>query len=172
MISPSDFNHPRRPATGGYTLIECLVYIVVLLSILAVGFGALNRIWTVSAQIRRESDDLRAVLNAGERWREDIRQSTGAIRSEREGENQVLIVRAGATNEVQWAFDGGRVLRREGSDSTWVPLLSRVRRSRAGEEVRHDIPTWRWDVEFEPVSKKARFQRAFSFVAVARPPQR
>lgn len=161
----------RRSALG-YSLVEALVYIAVLATILGVGFAAVNRIWSISAQIRRESDDLRAVLATGERWRDDIRQSQGAIRSEREGEYQVLIVSRGATNEVQWAFDGSRVLRREGADAPWSPMLSRVRHAEARAELRHDIPTWRWDVEFEPVSRKARFQRAFSFVAVARPLQR
>lgn len=160
---------PRRP-TAGFTLVEMLTYIVVLAAILGVGGNALNRLWTVSGHIRREADDLRATLAAGERWRDDVRHSAGGISSEGSGTTQVLTLHPKAGAEVQWAFVEGVMLRRVGATNGWAPVLKQVRESAIREDTRGTIKAWRWDLELEPLSKKSRFRRQLSFLAVPNEP--
>lgn len=154
----------RQPA--GFTLIEMLTYVVVLAAVLGVGGGALNRLWSASGHIRREADDLRASLAAGELWRADVRGSAGEITSEGSGANLVLTLHLTAGGTVHWAFVEGSVVRRVGATNEWVLVLRQVRDSAIREDSRGAIRAWRWDLELEPVSKKSRFRRQLSFLAV------
>lgn len=153
----------------GISLVEMMVYIAVLAVIMGIGFSAVVRLWSVSRQMRVESDDLRAVLATGDRWREDIRGSGGRIVLKTEGDSHVLEVHPGTTNELQWAFFDGKVLRRTGTNAAWATQLTRIRSSSVRPEQRDDMPTWRWDLEFEPATARSRFHRTFSFVAVPQP---
>lgn len=152
--------------TAGFTLVEMLTYIVVLAAILGVGGGALNRLWSASGHIRREADDLRASLAAGELWRADVRGSAGAITTEGSGANQVLTLQPPTGETVYWAFVEGTVLRRVGTTNEWVAVLRQVRESAVREDSRGPVRAWRWDLELEPVSKKSHFRRQLSFLAV------
>lgn len=154
----------RYPA--GFTLLEMLTYIAVLAAILGVGGAALSRLWTASGHLRRETDDLRALLAAGERWREDVRGSAGAITSEVAGATQVVRLQPPQGAEIQWAFAEGAMLRRVGGTNDWTPLVRHVRASVIRPESRGDVRAWCWDVELEPIARTSRFQRQISFLAV------
>ncbi len=158
-----------RPVRRGFTLIEALVYITVLAAILGLGYTTLARLWTSSGYIRRESDDLRAVLATGERWREDTRRTAVRISNETANQEHVLTLQPPDGSPISWAFHRGRILRRTGATNDWMELLDRVRSSTVTEESRGVVNAWRWDLELEPVSKKSRFRRQFSFLAVPNP---
>lgn len=155
-----------RRRSAGFTLLEMLTYIAVLAAILGVGGAALSRLWTASGHLRRETDDLRALLAAGERWREDVRGSAGAITSETFGTAQVVRLQPPQGAEIQWAFAEGAMLRRVGGTNDWTPLVRHVRASVIRPEPRGDIRAWCWDVELEPITRTSRFQRQISFFAV------
>ncbi len=162
--------HPPR-ARCGFTLLEILTYIAVLAAVLGVGGAALGRLWTASGHLRREADDLKALLAAGERWREDIRRSAGAITADPTGADPVIHLRWQPDTEAQWTCVEGTVMRRAGENGDWVPLVRRVRSSRMLPEPRGAVQAWRWDVELEPVSPKAKFRRQLTFLAVPTAPK-
>jgi Tfp pilus assembly protein PilE len=60
-------------STRGYTLIECITYIAVLLLLLNAAFASYYRCELNAANLRRNADDILRALHAGERWRADIR---------------------------------------------------------------------------------------------------
>jgi type II secretory pathway component PulJ len=151
-----------------FTLVELMVYLGVLASVLLIAYTTLDKLWTASAKVRLQADDLRAVLAAGELWRRDIRSEGARVEVESEGGEQVVKILGPGTNEVLWAYQGGAILRRSGTSNSWTQLVRRVRHSSMASDPRDEIPAWRWDLELDPASKQTRFQRLYSFVSVAR----
>ncbi len=156
----------RRPGIRGVTILEMMVSIAVLTIVMAVGGVAMARLWTVTGQMRREADELQSVLAAGERWREDIRSATGAILTEAEDGIAVIRIPAKDRREVQWASLPGAVVRRDHPDAPWTTVCRRIRGSTIQLERRGAVAAWRWDLELEPMTKRSRFVRAFTFLAV------
>lgn len=160
---------PRRRTSprAGYSLVELMIYLVVLLAILGVGGNALGRLWTASFHLRRQTDDLRSALAAGERWREDIRHTAGSIREDRAGNDLVLALPQGDGTVVQWAFAGAQVQRRSSPTNSWTRLLGNVKASTVQTDPRNGVAAWRWELELAPLTAKSRFERRFAFLAVA-----
>lgn len=153
------------PHEGGYLLIECLVYISVLLILLNVGYSAFYRCIENSVALRRNADDIVNALNAGERWRTDLRTANGTIRFEVLAEKRILHL-PGARGEVAYQFSTNAVLRRVG-DGPWVRLLAGVKSSSMESDPRPNVVAWRWELELKPRSKKmGRVRPLFTFVAV------
>ncbi len=152
-------------------LVECLVYISVLLVILAVAGVAYNRVLDHTWNLRRAAADIARALDAGERWRADVRQATAAPRLVQEGEIQTLHLPRRDV-EIVYRFDGSNVLRRAGVDAAWRPALRNVKSARFVEEPRQQVKTWRWEFELATGRRPARVPPLFTFTAVAPTPPR
>src|ERR1700690_441955 len=100
----------RERDQAGYLLIECLVYLSVIVVILGLGTGAFYVCWDHSKALHYATDDINAALHAGERWRADIRNATGQItvKTTAEGEQLRIPGRAGG---IIYSFSGGEVRR-------------------------------------------------------------
>ena len=150
------------------TLIECLVYISVLGVILAVAGVVYARVLDHTRQLRRVAGDIARALDAGERWRADVRAATAAPRLVEEGALQALhLPQSGA--EVVYFFDGSNVVRRVGTDGTWQPFLPRVRAARFVADPRAQVNAWRWDLELAPGPRAPRVPPLFTFTAALQP---
>src|ERR1019366_9413701 len=106
---------PRLPITrvgarAGYLLIECLVYLSVIVVILGLALGAFYVCWDYSKALHYATDDITAALHAGERWRADIRSATGKIVVETTPDGERLRIPQG-TNEPIYNFSAGEVRR-------------------------------------------------------------
>ena len=100
----------RARAQAGYLLIECLVYLSVIVVILGLGTGAFYVCWDHSKALHFATDDINAALHAGERWRADIRNATGKITVETTADGeQVRIPRE--AGGIIYTFSGGEVRR-------------------------------------------------------------
>ena len=75
QMKPRASIYPAR-TQAGYLLIECLVYMSVLVVVLGLGLGAFYVCWDYSKALHYATDDITAALHAGERWRADIRSAT------------------------------------------------------------------------------------------------
>ncbi len=62
------------------SLLECLVYVAVLFVIFAVAGPAHVRVLDHTRQMRRVAADIARALDAGERWRADVRAATAPPR--------------------------------------------------------------------------------------------
>ena len=89
----------RGQAPAGYLLIECLVYMSVIVVVIGLGFGAFYVCWDRSKALYYATDDINAALHAGERWRADIRSATGKIAVEATAEGERLRIPRG-TGEI------------------------------------------------------------------------
>ena len=157
---------PPRAGNGAYLLAELLVYMTVLLIIVAVGYAAMFRCWDASAALRRNTRDISSAVQAGERWRDDVRGATGQIRLETNSLDQVLYLPHNG-NEIAYLFSTNTVLRRIGTN-TWTPLLENVQSSSIHPDRRQHVTAWQWDLELQTRAKKnlTRIKPLFTFVAV------
>jgi len=113
-------------------LIDCLAYIALLALILTMAFAAFYRANDYSRDLSRNAADIARTLQAGERWRADVRSSTQPPRLETIGNESLLRLASGA-GEVTYAFRGGGIFRQALPNTNWVELLPRAASSRMFE---------------------------------------
>ena len=161
---------PRPSTLGpqlGIALVDCLAYIGLLAVILTMAFAAFYRATEHSRDLSRNAAEIARALQAGERWRADVRASARPPQLETVGEESQLRLASGA-GEVTYTFRAGGVLRQALPNTNWVELLPRAAGSRMFEERRQHVAVWHWEVELKGGQKVARVRPLFSFQAVAR----
>lgn len=155
---------------SGYTIIEMGVYMAVLLVLLSAGYAAMYRCMDRSVALRRNADSLASALQAGERWRDDMRAANGPIQT---GKEPASLRIPTARGEIVYHFETNVVFRLAPS-SVPVQLLSGVKESRMQPDPRQRVTAWRWDVELQRVKKDTsntnHFQPLFTFIAVPNVP--
>lgn len=151
----------------GYLLTEVLVYIGLLLVVLAVGYQAMYRCVDASVVLRRNADDISRALNAGERWRADVRSATASAALETSAEGPILHL-MGRNHRVDYRFNEEALFRRLNA-GPWVRVLDKVRASSFQAEARPGVAGWRWELELQPRAKASvkasRIRPLFTFLA-------
>ncbi len=155
----------RQPrGAGGFSLIECLVYIG--LFAVVVGFGTIifYQCWDDSKALRRNADDIVRVLHAGDQWRSDVRAATGPVQlADADGAEKLHIPVSGG--EIVYTFSNGELHRQAGDvDRLW---LANVKTSQMQSDARPAVAAWRWELELKTVKRTARFRPLFTFETVA-----
>src|SRR5688572_31432259 len=64
---------------AGFSLMECLAYLAVFFVVLGVAFAAYYRMDEQSRGLTRNSAEIVRAMQAGERWRADVRAATNAV---------------------------------------------------------------------------------------------
>jgi len=136
-----------RRRQAGILLGECLVYMSVWSVLIGLSFAAFYRALDNATRLRRGAADIARVLQAGERWREDIRQATGPSKfvSAKGTVEQALHVPQ-VSGEVVYYFTGTNVLRRASANAAWVETLGGVKASRLNKDLRQGVVVWRWEM--------------------------
>ena len=139
----------RRRGCRATQLLECIVYIGVLLVIINSSGLALFRVLDHLRAVRHQSDQVTAVLSLGERWRAEVRAAGpgGALIETNEACELHLPTTSGM---VAYVSRGGRLLRRGEPDAAWRTVLSAVTSSRFVREQRDGVVAWRWELELAP----------------------
>jgi hypothetical protein len=151
-------------------LIDCMVYIALLLVLLALAFMTFYKTFDAAKALNRNAADITRALIAGERWRADVRATTAPPRVEQTG-GAVVLHLPRANGEILYAFREGAVLRRQTTDpkADWEPLLSEVKGSRMLADPRRRVKAWRWELELAPAREARRVKPQFTFQAVPGP---
>jgi hypothetical protein len=156
----------RAPSSRrGALLIECLIYIAVIAVVLGMAFSVLRVGTDNYVGLRRNADDITRVLRAGERWRQDIRRATGAVRFA-EDEHGPYVIIPQAAGEVAYQYGAGSVWRFASPEHPAEELVPRVRRSVMASDARSVVTGYRWLLELEPNRKGPRVKPRFAFLAV------
>ena len=155
---------PNREA--GVSLIECLVYIAILLVMLGIAFTAFTQLHRQSSYLRRNTEDIARALKAGEQWRAEIRRAAAVDIVEGEGVPIIRLKDGG--REILFAHQEEQVWRRELPDGYWKPFLKGVRNSEMRAERGEHVTAWVWEVELVAGQKTVRLPPLFSFMAVPR----
>lgn len=157
----------QRADGRGFTLIETLVYISVLFIILELAFVAMYRSMDASTGLRRNASDITRALDAGERWREDVRGATQPLRLEHMGDNESVLHIPQTHGEVAYRFSSNSVARQAGHGE-WFPLLNNVQASNFIADPREKVAAWRWELELRHYRKSLTQMRPlFTFISVA-----
>jgi len=160
-------NRARKNCRGGFTLIETLVYMSMLFVILGMGYLAMYKSMDASTGLRRNATDITRAVEAGEHWREDVRDATQPIRLEPVGENETVLHIPQAQAEVTYLYSSNSISRRVGQGD-WFPVLEHVKTAQFVADQRQKVSAWRWELELEHYRKSTtRTRPLFTFVAVA-----
>ncbi len=152
---------------AGILLLEALLYIGLFAVVITIAITAYHRFSFQSQRLQQNASDISRVLQAGERWRADIRGATvEPIPQENEPARSVRI--RGASGEIVYIFREGRILRRIGSGPETV-LLEHVKTSRMEPVRLKHVTSWQWQLELKGRDKKSRVRPLFHFQAVPKP---
>lgn len=154
----------RHSSRSGILLVECMIYISALAVLLAVAATAFYQFQMQSLHLQRNAHDIARTLQAGERWRADVRASEAAELLPGE-QGPVLRLDCG-TNEVRYGYSDGVVWRKKSVNAEWTPLLFEVKNSTMELESRTWAAVWHWNVELKTAQKAIRQRPLFSFLAV------
>ena len=164
-VSPNGIRRNAR-STSAYTLIEMLVYMAMLAVLFTLGYAAMYKSMDASTGLRRNANDITQALNAGERWREDVRAATQAIRLDSTTNEESLLHIPQPKAEVMYRFASNCVSRRVGTGE-WSPALEHVNASAFISDPRQKVVAWKWEVELQPYRKSlTRLHPLFTFLAV------
>jgi type II secretory pathway component PulJ len=149
----------------GMLLMECLVYMALLVVVLNLAVAAYNRCAENSKRLNQNVDDVVRALQAGERWRDDIRAAMAIDSSE----DSLRLVQSNAT--VDYMFDGHAVWRRANAGAPLARFLPAVKWSRMEKDARREVTAWSWRVELLTRGAPERYRPFFTFEAVPSGPQ-
>jgi hypothetical protein len=150
--------------TGGYAILEALVYAFAGAVLVGVALAALYYCVGSSLAFRRNVDDISQTLLAGERWRSEVRTAGGRIKFAQEGDDQLFILTK-PEQQVTYRFATNAVWRRLDAGN-WVCALTNVKSSLMAAELRSGVNAWRWELELMPRAKRpGKVRPLFTFLA-------
>jgi hypothetical protein len=144
----------------GMFLIECVVYMALLFVVLELAYAAYYRCEESSKHLGQNVDDVVRALQAGERWRDDIRAATAITSS---GDSLQLVQTNGT---IDYVVKGNTVWRRAKTGGPLTQFLPRVKRSIMENDVRQEVTAWCWKLELLSPRSSAHFRPFFTFEAV------
>ena len=153
----------RKPS--GFGLVECLVYMAVFFVVLGVAFAAYYQMDEQARGFTRNSAEIIRAMQAGERWRADVRAATNVVQF---GENQELQLTA-RDGDVSYFFHDGAVWRQGVKEKHAVPVLENVQVSAMKPDERKQVQAWKWEVELQTKRTNATVRPLFTFLAVPAP---
>jgi hypothetical protein len=138
---------PIRRSVAGIMLIECLVYIGLLAVLLGLAFLAFYTVSDYSRHLSQNAADIARALNAGERWRKDVRSATATPQLV-ESAGETVLHLPQSRGEIQYTFLDGTVYRRstEKTNENWHLLLEGVKSSKMQMKKYSLVSAWRWEV--------------------------
>lgn len=156
---------PRTKFQAGFSLVEVLVYMTVMVVVVGIGYAALYRSMDTSNALRRNGEDIANALRTGENWRADVRATRGQIQQTTTDDGQIISLPR-SRGKVSYRFAEHTVFRRVGTNP-WTPVLKNVEASAFVSEARTNVTVWRWELELQTRAKKlTRLRPLFTFLAV------
>ena len=152
----------QKAEVAAFSLLECLVYIAIFFIVLSVALGAYFRMDEQSRGFARNSADIVRAMQAGERWRADVRSATNATRFAADQELR-LTTRSG---EVNYYFRDGTIWRQGTNEPHATPFLLNVKASAMEADTRPTVKAWRWEIELQTKRTNATVRPLFTFLAV------
>jgi hypothetical protein len=155
----------RLPA--GFMLVDCLAYIGLLAVLLTMAYLAFYRVSDHSRHLGQNAADIARALNAGERWRKDLRSAVGSPVLVESAQETVLHLPQ-LKGEVLYAYRDGGIYRRATArtNENWGLLLAGVKTSSMRQQKYSQVSAWRWELELGATQKVARVKPLFTFQAV------
>jgi hypothetical protein len=151
---------PPRRSQQGLLLVECMVYIALVMLITGIGVSLFTRTLSFQREIERNSNDIVQTLKVGEQWRMDIRKAVRPIMVE----NHRLKIPQ-VNSRVTYDWSNGSLWRIEFDDPPQL-LLRGVKASEFIKNEREHVAAWRWEIELDRNRGKMNVKPLFTFGAV------
>lgn len=153
-------------SAGGFLMVDCLIYIVVWSVIVGLAFSSFYRCLSSSRDLSRNANDVVRALQAGERWRDDIRAATGPPRLVTENDAVAFEIPTPSSLTV-YIFEKDSIWRKADLAAPWQKVLAGVKSSRMERSPRKKVVAWSWEVELQTKKQQVRVRPLFNFVAVS-----
>jgi len=157
--------HFRRQAERGIMLVEAIVYLAVLMLIFGLAIVLLHRSVAHNAALTRQAEAIVRAVQAGERWRADVRLAAAPLRMETINDFTLNYIPQ-ADMEVAYGFGEQNVWRCTSINTNWAPVLTGVKAARTIQHTNHGVVGYRWEIELAAFQKTARLKPLFTFQAV------
>jgi Tfp pilus assembly protein FimT len=154
--------HRRAAAAPGFTLLEVLVYLAVLVVVVGCATMTCFECLHSATSIRQSADDVARALDLGERWRSDIRGATGPVQVTGAGAAEECRVPMQA-GEVVYTFANGEIRRQAGPSAPNELWLANVKSSQIQSETRGHVLAWRWELELKSKRRDVKLRPLFTF---------
>jgi len=146
--------------SSGYLLLEALVFMALMVVILGLACSAYWRCADNSKRLQQNADDILAAVQAGERWRDDIRLTQDAV----PGPHGLSLTQSGDT--IEYRFEQDSIWRRSARAGRTICLLSKIKTSDMRPDPRRQVRAWRWEVELQARKAPPYLRPLFTFEAV------
>lgn len=150
----------------GIMLVEVIVYGALFIVIAGFATAAFYRALEFSRSLRGNAQDIAQALQAGERWRSEVRGATGPVRLVEDGPARAFVIPRGGDQTV-YIVQGPALLRSLGTNAPWVRVLYNVQNSTFNRQERGGVVSWRWELELATKTKQVKVRPLFTFQAVA-----
>lgn len=147
---------------SGIMLVEALVYLAIFGMVSGICLVTFHHFQQQSRHLRLAAEDVSQAVDAGERWRQAIREAVD-VPVNLEGETGVEIVTKQGRTRF-WLEEGN--LWRLRPDGTRDVLLGDVAESRMFSETREYVTVWHWEVTLQTRNPHPSIRPKFSFLAV------
>jgi Tfp pilus assembly protein PilE len=156
-------NNAHCPAAG-IALVECLMYIALFSVLTAMAYSAYFRFQSQSHRLQQNAENIVEALQAGERWRDDIRHAIAQVRIEKNKSAEVLRIPQ-QNGEVTYIFQNNTVKRQRKGQGP-VSVLKNLKSSAVQPDQRQQVTAWRWEIELQSNEKNLKVRPFFCFQAV------
>jgi hypothetical protein len=157
----------RRAA--GIMLTECLVYLAVFAVLTGIGMAAFYFCWNHTRAVIYATEDIAAALRAGERWRADVRATTGKISIESTAAGEVVRLPEPG-KEIIYRFAAGELRREIPALKISQVLLPKIEASQMLADARGPVQAWRWELQLTERRKENHLPLRFTFEAAQTKP--
>jgi competence protein ComGF len=157
--------HRSHGFDRGILLLECLVYMALLVATTAVVFSMVFRFWGGTKRLQQDADDIVRTMHLGEQWRADVRAALKPVELTQNESNQTSRVTLPG-GEVTYSFLHGEIRREVGGaqNQTW---LSHVKTSEMRSDKRQGINVYRWELELISGKNNPHLHPLFFFEAAS-----
>jgi len=147
-------------------LIELLVYMALFVVVAEFATMTFYHCLDDTSALRRGTEDIARALDAGERWRADVRGASGTVRLTVANETEECRIPA-RSGEITYTFANGEIHRQTGATTPGTVLLSNVKSSQMQSDARAGVAAWRWELELKPGRGESRMRPLFTFECAA-----
>ena len=159
---------PAFSIQSGYLLLECIVYMTVVVVVMAVAMKGFYHCWNDNKALGRNADDIIRAVPAGEQWRADLRAATEPLQSSRAGDGEQLRILS-AKGPIVYACAHGSLSRQTTSPAISNLLFTNIHSSVMQGDSARRVAAWTWELELNPTRKDAKVCPRFTFETVAGP---
>jgi len=156
-----------RSRRRGALILEVIAYLAIFVVVLGMATDAFYQSWSASGALRRDAEQISQSMQAGERWRADVRGASGEIEKTSANGREVIRIPQ-AQGEIIYSFADAELRRRPASGGKESVVLSKIKSSRMQIEREPYGLVCQWDLELEPNrARHGMLAPLFTFAAVA-----